>query len=108
MFDTLEKIIIVKVFSHQLNADFSIKHPGQPPSPNLFITSANQFADNAVQQARELITNIPANFDQVFYPEFSPRWCFTVNGQVTNQGATKILQQKVDDKIFLRLQHREK
>jgi hypothetical protein len=31
-----------------------------------------------------------------------------VDGQVTNQGATKILQQKVDDEIFLRLQHREK
>jgi hypothetical protein len=75
------------------------------PRPFYYIC---QFADNAAQQARELITNIPANFDQVFYPAFSPRWCFMVDGQVTNQGATKILQQKVDDEIFLRLQHREK
>jgi hypothetical protein len=41
MFDTLEKIIIIKVFSHQLKADFCIKHPGQMPSPDLFITSVN-------------------------------------------------------------------
>jgi hypothetical protein len=34
MFDALERILIVKVFSHQLNKDFTPKNTEAPPSPN--------------------------------------------------------------------------
>jgi len=108
MIDALEKIIIVKVFSHQLNSDFTTKQNGRRPSPNLFITSANQFVDNAAAQARELIDPLPSSFENIFYPIFFPRWCFTFVGQISSKGATKILQEKMDDELHCRLQHREK
>jgi len=108
MFDPLERIIIVKVFSHQLNADFNVRDQKKIPSPNQFITSANQFADNAAEQARHMITGLPANYEQLFYPAFSPDWCFTIDGQITNKGATKILRDRFDNELLLRVQHREK
>jgi hypothetical protein len=55
MFDTLEHIIILKVDSHQLNKEFSIKIPQECPSPNLFLVSASQYADNAVSQAKKVM-----------------------------------------------------
>ncbi len=108
MIDKLDRVIILKVFSHQLNADFSIKSPGKNPSPNMFITSTNQFADNAVTQARKIIKDVPNSYEQLFYPPFSPRWCFTFDGCVTNKGATKLFYEKIDDELLARLQHREK
>jgi hypothetical protein len=84
MMDILGRSIIIKVYSHQLNKDFSVKEPGKQRQPNLFIVSANQFADNAVSQAKTIMDDIPLNlnFDQVFYPPFSPRWCFTCEGSI--------------------------
>jgi hypothetical protein len=108
MIDKLDRVIILKVFSHQLNADFSIKNPGKNPSPNMFITSTNQFSDNAVTQARRIIQDVPNSYEQLFYPPFSPRWCFTFDGCVTNKGATKLFYEKIDDELLARLQHREK
>jgi hypothetical protein len=55
MYDCLGRIIIIiKVFSHQLNPDFSIKRRGESPRPNTFVVSANQIADNAVTQAHKI------------------------------------------------------
>jgi hypothetical protein len=108
MLDVLGHAIIIKVFSHKLNKDFAIKHPGNTPSPNLFVVSANQIADNAVAQARSIIQNISHAFDCTCYPPFSPRWCFTFEGKVTNKGDTKLLYTKLDDELCLRLQHRDK
>jgi len=108
MLDVLGHVIIIKVFSHQLNKGFTIKHPGNTPSPNLFVVSANQFADNAANQVRSIIKNISHVFDCTYYPPFSPRWCFTFEGKVTNKGATKLLYTKLDDELCLRLQHRDK
>jgi hypothetical protein len=107
MLDITEHIIIIKVYSHQLDKHYNPKIPGQIPRPNLFITSANQFADNAAAQARDIIDEVPFIFD-IFYPPFSPRWCFTIEGRVTNKGATKILYQKMDEELCVQLQHREK
>jgi hypothetical protein len=45
-YDLLGRIIIVKVFSHQVNQDFTNKSYGQNPAPNLFVVPANQIADN--------------------------------------------------------------
>ncbi len=44
----------------------------------------------------------------MFYPVFSPRWCFTFNGRITNKGATRVLHEKLDDELLFRVQHREK
>ncbi len=55
MYDLLGKIIVVKVFSHQLNKNFTPKDTTAPPSPNLFTVSANQHADNAATQAKHII-----------------------------------------------------
>jgi len=108
MFDVLERNIILKVYSHQLNADFSLKKTEKNPRPNLFITSANQIMDNAASQAREVIHTIPPFFNQVFYLAFSPQWCFTFECRVTNKGATTVLHEKIDDELYFRLLHRPK
>jgi len=108
MVDILDRVMNLKVYSHQPNQDFTIKYPGNRPSPNLFIVSANQFADNTVTQAHLMINNLPSTFDHINYPPFSPRWCFTFDGKVTNKGATSVLYSKMDDELCLRLQHREK
>jgi hypothetical protein len=47
MYDYLGRATIVKVYSHQLKADYMIKMAGGVPSPNFFAASANQTADNA-------------------------------------------------------------
>jgi hypothetical protein len=47
MYDCLERVIILKVFSHQLNSDFTVKTLGEKSKPNIFAVSANQIADNA-------------------------------------------------------------
>jgi len=90
MINILDQVLIIKVYSHQLNKDFSIKQPGKSPSPNLFVVSANQFADNAASQVRAIVKNLPHTYDHTYYPPFSPRWCFTFEGKVTNKGATRL------------------
>ncbi len=47
MYNTLGRIITIKVYSHHLNNDSIVKHPMEQPSLNLFVTYANQTADNA-------------------------------------------------------------
>jgi len=108
MVDILGRTIVLKVFSHQLNSDFSIKCQGKRPSPNIFIISANQIADNAAKQANELINMDCNKHRRIFYPAFSPRWCFTIEGCINTKGATKILHDKLDNELHLRLQHRPK
>jgi hypothetical protein len=54
IYDFLGNIIILKVFSHQLNKDFEVAIMGKSPQPNMFIASANQTADNAANQAHHL------------------------------------------------------
>jgi hypothetical protein len=49
VYDLLGWNIIVKVYSHQLQKDYTIKTYGKQPSPNLFTVSANQSADNAAE-----------------------------------------------------------
>jgi hypothetical protein len=108
MHDNLQNIIILKVYSHQLNRDFVVEDSGKEPSPNLFITSANQHADNAASIAKEIIIINHEEYDDIQYPPFSPRWCFTFEGHAINKGAHKWLRKKMDDKLYLRLQHRYK
>jgi hypothetical protein len=78
------------------------------PMPNLFITSGNQIADNAATQAKEIPNHQPEDLNQIFYPPFSPRWCLSFEGCITNKGATKVWHEKVDEELSLRLQHRNK
>jgi hypothetical protein len=52
MHDALGWLNIVKVYSHQLNDDFSIKEENKSPAPNMFAASANQIADNAATYAQ--------------------------------------------------------
>jgi hypothetical protein len=101
MYDTLERILILKVFSHQLNRVFTKKNLSTQPSPNLCVVSANQYTDNAATQAREIINTLPREFEAMFYPPFSPRWSFTFNGCTTNKGATKVFKEKLDEELDL-------
>ena len=106
MLNIMEHIIIVKVYSHQLDQSCNVKLHGQIPRPNMLIASANQFADKAATQARAIIDDVPPSFDSIYFPHFSSRWCFTVEGRVTNKGATKVLYWCIDDELCARLQHR--
>jgi hypothetical protein len=72
MYDLLGRVIFIKVFSHQLNNDFTLKDLSKLPSPNMFVASANQHADNAATQAKQIIDPMPDTFDSVCYPAFSP------------------------------------
>ena len=108
MFDLLERNIIIKVYSHQLCADLSVKTIGKQPQPNLFVVSGNQVADNAANQARKIFSSMQNHIDKLYYPPFLPRWHFAFEGSLTNKGATKVLQQKMDTELLLRQQHRPK
>lgn len=99
MVDPLGRIIIIKIYSHQLNKDLTLKIPSKIPSLNLFIVSANQYTDNAASQAGALIHSLPSTFDRLFYPPFSPRWCFTFEGCITNKGATRVFQEKLENNL---------
>jgi hypothetical protein len=80
-----------KIFSHQLTKDFAQNASTSQPSPNLFTTYANQIADNAASQGREITRE---SYLYIHYPPFSPRWCFSFT--------------KVHVELELRLQHRVK
>ena len=108
MYDLLGRTIVIKVFSHQLNEDFTITTSDKTPKPNLFVVSANQIADNNATLAHHVDINPENKITGVSYPAFSSRWSFTYAGCVTNKGATKVLQLKIDEELFLRKQHREK
>jgi hypothetical protein len=108
MYDILERIIVLKAFSHQLNHDFTYKYPKIQPSPSLCIVSANKYTDNAANQARKIIKVLPRDFESIFFPPFSPRWSFTFEGCITNKGAMKVFQEKLDEELDLHLQHRPK
>ena len=75
----------------------------------MFAASANQIADNAATYAQRLYSSnnkrIP---DRSFYPPFSPDWCFSIDGVLTNKGASNYFYQRLDDEMLLRLQHRPK
>jgi hypothetical protein len=69
MLDCHDRIIVVKVYSHQLNKDFTIRVPGKEPSPNMFAISSNQYADNAADQAMKLFKSYDmSNNDQCLIP----------------------------------------
>ena len=109
MLDCHGRIIVVKVYSHQLNKDFTVKTAGMQPSPNMFVTSSNQYADNAADQAMKIFENYDmTEYKQCFYPPFSPRWSFSFEGCITNKGATKVLQDKMDEELIQRQQLRVK
>jgi hypothetical protein len=101
MFDILPNILIVKVFSHQLDNEFISKCPGKDPRPNIFVVSANQFADNAVSNAHDIIAYDQRIQENLRYPAFSPRWCFSCEGVNILNGAHKLLNQRIDDELFL-------
>ncbi len=42
------------------------------------------------------------------YPPFSPNWCFSFEGKLVIKGATKVLYEKIDDKLIQRLRHQPK
>jgi len=58
MIDILGRIIILKIYSHQLTKDFKVKDQGRQPKPNYFITSANQWADNMQRHKQNLSYHI--------------------------------------------------
>jgi hypothetical protein len=95
-------------YRHQLNKDFSVKSIDKQPCPNIFVTLANQFADNAASQAKVSIIIRHHMYEKIFYPPFSSRWIFTFEGCITNKAASKILQDKLDEKLDLHIQHRVK
>jgi hypothetical protein len=102
----------MKVYSHQLSEDFQVTLTDKRPKPNLFVVSANQFADNAATQAHSLTNAIPnitlADYDKIYYAPFSPKWCFSFEGSLTNKGATTILQDRIDQELILHQQYRRK
>ncbi len=109
MYDTLGRVTIVKVYSHQLNEDFSIKNTTKKPAPNIFVVSANQIADNAATYAQRFYSTETLQMpDKLFYPPFSPEWCFSFEGNLINKGASQYFFQKYDEELLLRLQHRPK
>jgi len=109
MFDDLHEILVLKVFSHQLDNSFQIQQHGKHPSPNLFIVSANQIADNAVTQARHIIQmDNDESMDCLRYPPFSPRWCFSYDGIATSNGAANLFKNITEKELYLRLMHRPK
>ena len=102
MYDALGRANVVKVYSHQLNEDFTEKYPNRKPAPNMFAVSANQIADNAATYAQcyysSEVSHIP---DKLFYPPFSPEWCFSFDGKLTNKGASQYFFQKYDEELLL-------
>jgi len=109
MYDLLGHIIIVKVSSHQLESNMELKHSRRKPCPNLFVTSANQIADNAATQAHGIYElHASMESDICYNLPFSPRWSFSFEGALTNKGTTKVLYQKIDEELSLRQQHRPK
>jgi hypothetical protein len=109
MFDNLHETIVLKLYSHQLNETFQVIQHGKRPSPNLFIMSANQIADNAATQARHIIQiNNEEHVECLRYPPFSPRWCFSYEGCVTSNGASNLIKEILDKELHLRLMHRPK
>jgi hypothetical protein len=108
MYNLLGRNITIKVYSHQLQKGYTIKTYGKQPSPNLFTVSANQSADNAAEQVKRIAPILQDRYLQIFYPPFSPRWSFSYDGCINNKGATKIFQERFDDELILRLQHRAK
>jgi len=109
MLDCLGRIIIVKVSSHQVNSDFTLKSPRKKLTPYAFIVSANQIADNAATQAQTIYGNLSLEaIDTCFYLPFSLRWNFSVEGCLTNKGATKVLYERMDEELSLRQKHRPK
>jgi len=105
MYDTLERILILKVFSHQLNRDFTKKYEYTAKPESVF---GFCYTDNAATQAREIIKTLPREFESMLSPPFSPRWTFTFNGCTTNKGATNVSQEKIDEELGLQLQHHPK
>jgi hypothetical protein len=102
MYDCLGRVIIIKVFSDQMNADFTVKMLGKKSSPNIFAVSANQIADNAAMKAQNLFQAraIPES-DECFYPPFSYRWIFSFEGCLTTKGASKVLYNKIEEELIL-------
>jgi len=61
---------------------------GIKPSPNTFVVSANQIADNVAEQAHMLGVRHGVNehgYNLCTYPPFSPRWSFSFDGHLTNK-----------------------
>jgi len=90
MYDILGHATVVKVYSHQLNEDFSIKDLSKTPAPNMFTVSANQIADNAATFAQRFYSFANLRLpDKLYYPPFSPEWCFSFEGNLINKGASQ-------------------
>jgi len=107
MYDCLNNTIIMKVFSHQLDADFHPSLAGKSPKPNMFVISANQIVDNAVDQARRICGQVfQPEHDKLFYPPFSPQWNFSFQGRLTNKGATRVFHEQLELELIYRQQHR--
>jgi hypothetical protein len=109
MYDCLGHATIIKVYSHQLKSDFLVKTAGKNPAPNLFSVSANQIADNTANYAQIVYSTLAGDsYDYIFYPPFSPEWCFAFEGKLVNKGATRLFNLKLDEELLMRLQHRPK
>jgi hypothetical protein len=113
MVDILDIHIILKVFSHQLTKSLNIKTQGEYPAPNLFITSGNQYADNAAEQCHNFQAILPTAAQhqpklahEIFIAPFSARYVFTHKGYTSSKSASTVLKEKANDELILRLQHR--
>jgi hypothetical protein len=108
MVDALERIIVLKVYAHQLNRDYTVKSLGKQPGPNLFVVSANQHADYAVNQVKDVIDSIPVRYRQIFYPPFFPIGAFHSKDALLIKVLQKYFEKKIDDELTYRLQHCQK
>jgi hypothetical protein len=102
MYDLLRNTILLELFSRQFTEDFQVSTVRKIPQPKMFVASANQFIDNAATQAR-CLSMLPYTdeYNKVFYPVFSPKWCFSFEGGLANKGATKVFQEKHDMELIL-------
>jgi hypothetical protein len=70
----------------------------------LFITSANQLADNAATHVHMIYERQFGRISATcFYPPFSPQWNFSFKGCLINKGATKVFYDKLDEELGLRM-----
>ena len=113
MLDLIGIHIILKVFSHQLTQNFMVNSHGKHPAPNPFITSGNQYADNAAEQCHKLKPTLPTEAQnqpklahEICMAPFSPRCVFTHEGYTASKSASAILKEKANRELILRLQHR--
>jgi hypothetical protein len=103
----LERIIVVKVFSHQLDKDFMVKRPEKNQVQIYSLCQQISMQIMRLIRLENLFRTLMAAMIK-FYPPFSPHWCFSFEAYIINKGTAKLLNDKIDDELSYRLQHWQK